>query len=159
MNAEIISGLVRHFLTALGSYWVTTGLVGKDDVEAIAGGASVLVAVLWSILHKKGMQTGATVPLVFLGGMIFFATGCTTVKTEVTRTLDVRPGSTNILSEKVTTKAYSLFDSAQKIQAAQAKQSKASQAAGFTGLEQEASSTNLNGLVESIASGIVKGMK
>ena len=159
MNAEIIAGLVRHFLTAMGSYWVTNGMVGKDDMEAIAGGISVLISVLWSVLHKKGLQSTGMISITMLGLGLLGMTACTHVSTQVTRRLEVHPFQTNIITETTKTSAYSMCDSAQKIEKAMAKQTKTGQSAGFDGLDQSASTTNLNGLVESIASGIVKGMK
>ena len=164
MTPDILAALVRHFLTALGSYWATQGLVGKDQVEAIAGGASVLAAVLWSIAHKRSLNNDPTPPancvkLMVLGLAASLPLGCTHVSTKVTHSMETHPGQTNVITDTTKTSAYSFFDSAQKIERAMAKQTKTGQSAGFDGLDQSASSTNLNSLVESIASGIVKGIK
>jgi|APCry1669188910_1035180.scaffolds.fasta_scaffold36317_3 hypothetical protein len=163
MNADILGGLVRHLITALGSYWATQGLIGKDQLEAFAGGASVTAAILWSVWHKQGLKNDPTPPncikLMVLCLAASLPLGCTHVSTKVTHSMEAHPGQTNVITDTTKTSAYSFFDSAQKIERAMAKQTKTGQSAGFDGLDQSASSTNLNSLVESIASGIVKGIK
>lgn len=53
MNNEILLGLVRHVLTALGGVLVAKGTVDQSTVETIVGGAAAIVGALWSIVSKK----------------------------------------------------------------------------------------------------------
>lgn len=163
MNSEILRALARHVLTLAGGYFGAQGVISQDNVETAASAVAVLVGLVWSVVHKlkAGPPSPPTLPagpcaLLLLGALLLPA--CTVVKTRVERA-GVWPGQTNEVRETVSSTAYSFLDSAQKIQAAQAKQTKTTQGAGFTGLEQEASSTNLTGALESVAAGFARGLK
>lgn len=58
MNKDIILGLVRHILTAVGGVFVTKGAIETSEAEALAGALVVLVGVVWSIVDKKKKQIG-----------------------------------------------------------------------------------------------------
>lgn len=53
MNATIISALVRHLLTAVGGGLAVKYGIDGASVDAIAGGASALVGVVWSLYDKR----------------------------------------------------------------------------------------------------------
>lgn len=53
MNAAIISAIVRHLLTAIGGGLAVKYGVDGESVDAIAGGASALAGVLWSLHDKR----------------------------------------------------------------------------------------------------------
>lgn len=56
MNAEQISGLVRHLATTLGAGAVTAGYLSQDQLIQAAGGLAVIVGVIWSIWAKRNKQ-------------------------------------------------------------------------------------------------------
>ena len=53
MNADMISAIVRHLLTALGGGLAVKYGVDGESVDAIAGGAAALAGVLWSMHDKR----------------------------------------------------------------------------------------------------------
>lgn len=53
MNSAILQSLVRHILTALGGALAVKYGVDGDTINAIAGGASALAGVAWSIYDKR----------------------------------------------------------------------------------------------------------
>ena len=171
MTIETILLLLRHVLTAAGSLLVARGLAASDVTQATdatltaAGGLLTLGGLVWSWWRKyKRAQTspggGTLVSLFLLSAFSFLlsSTGCTLVSTTTSRkralpdpiaivgSNSAKPSAAadraNIIEEEVRTRAYSLFDSAQKIERAQAHQSSTSQTAGFSGLDQSASTSN-----------------
>ncbi len=50
---EIVAGIIRHALTALGGIMVGAGYVTSDDWTAIAGALAVLIGVVWSVISKR----------------------------------------------------------------------------------------------------------
>lgn len=52
MNAEIIGGIVRHVLTAIGGYFVATGALDAGTMETAIGAVVTLVGVGWSVWIK-----------------------------------------------------------------------------------------------------------
>ena len=53
MNATIISALVRHLLTAVGGGLAVKYGIDGATLDAIVGGASALVGVVWSLYDKR----------------------------------------------------------------------------------------------------------
>ncbi len=53
MNAEIVGGIARHFLTAVGGYFVATGALDAGTLETAVGAAVALIGVAWSIRAKR----------------------------------------------------------------------------------------------------------
>ena len=53
MNNEILLGLVRHLLTALGGVLVAKGTVDQSTVETITGSVVAVAGALWSVFSKK----------------------------------------------------------------------------------------------------------
>ena len=53
MNAEIVSAIVRHLLTALGGGFAVKYGIDGGSLDAIVGGASALAGVVWSMYDKK----------------------------------------------------------------------------------------------------------
>lgn len=53
MNNEILLGLVRHILTAVGGVLVAKGTVDQSTVETVVGGVAAIVGALWSVFSKK----------------------------------------------------------------------------------------------------------
>lgn len=53
MNSEVVGGIVRHLLTAVGGYFVATGALDAGTLETAVGAAVTLVGVAWSIRAKR----------------------------------------------------------------------------------------------------------
>jgi len=53
MNAQIISALARHVLTAISGGMIIKYGIDGGTAEAIIGGISALAGVGWSIYDKK----------------------------------------------------------------------------------------------------------
>lgn len=53
MNSAILQSIVRHILTAIGGALAVKYGVDGDTVNAIAGGASALAGVAWSVYDKR----------------------------------------------------------------------------------------------------------
>lgn len=53
MNNEILLGLVRHILTAIGGVLVAKGSVDQSTVETVIGGIVAIVGAVWSVFSKK----------------------------------------------------------------------------------------------------------
>ena len=53
MKNEILLGLVRHLLTALGGVLVAKGTVDQSTVETITGSVVAVAGALWSVFSKK----------------------------------------------------------------------------------------------------------
>jgi hypothetical protein len=53
MTPEIIGGIVRWLVTSFGVYLTNKGLTDQSGVEAIGGGLTALVMLIWSIWQKK----------------------------------------------------------------------------------------------------------
>lgn len=53
MTPEIIGGLVRAILSALGGILVTKGWLDNGTLETIIGGTVTVIVAIWSILAKK----------------------------------------------------------------------------------------------------------
>ena len=53
MNAEIVSAIVRHLLTAIGGGFAVKYGIDGGSLDAIVGGASALAGVVWSMYDKK----------------------------------------------------------------------------------------------------------
>jgi len=51
--AEIIAGLARHALTAIGVSVLGTSDFSVDDVATIAGAVVTIASVLWSVHNKR----------------------------------------------------------------------------------------------------------
>lgn len=57
MNAAIASAITRHILTAIGGGLVVKYGIDGATIEAVIGGASALVGLVWSIWDKKNMES------------------------------------------------------------------------------------------------------
>ena len=53
MNNDILLGLVRHTLTAVGGVLVTKGTIDQSTLETVIGGIVAIVGALWSVFSKK----------------------------------------------------------------------------------------------------------
>lgn len=53
MNKEIVLGIVRHILTAVGGVLITKGFVDSAGLEQAIGGLVAIVGVVWSVASKK----------------------------------------------------------------------------------------------------------
>ena len=51
--AEAIKGVVRHVITTMGGVLVSSGMISGSDLEMLAGAASVVVGIIWSIVSKR----------------------------------------------------------------------------------------------------------
>lgn len=54
MNAEILGGIIRHGLTAVGGYFVATGALDVGTLETAIGAVVTLIGIAWSIWTKTG---------------------------------------------------------------------------------------------------------
>lgn len=52
MNQDILLGIARHILTALGGVLVTKGLADAPGVEAAVGALIALAGFVWSVIAK-----------------------------------------------------------------------------------------------------------
>lgn len=53
MDKEVVSGVVRHILTALGGVLVSKGVIEAGQVEMLVGSLVGIIGVAWSIYAKK----------------------------------------------------------------------------------------------------------
>jgi hypothetical protein len=53
MNNDILLGLVRHVLTALGGVLVTKGTIDQSTAETVTGGVVAIIGAIWSVVTKK----------------------------------------------------------------------------------------------------------
>jgi hypothetical protein len=53
MTYTIAKLLLRHALTALGTYLVSTGYADAGQVEVISGGVMAVAGIAWSIYEKR----------------------------------------------------------------------------------------------------------
>ena len=56
MTSELIQALVRHVLTALAAWLVTSGYLATDDAQTLIGAGLGLTTVGWSIYNKLSHQ-------------------------------------------------------------------------------------------------------
>jgi hypothetical protein len=49
---EIVAGIIRHALTALGGVLVGAGYLTSDEWTTIAGALAVFIGVVWSVISK-----------------------------------------------------------------------------------------------------------
>ena len=47
-----VGGIVRHFLTTLGGYLVSAGLIQQEQLGMWVGGGMVLFGLVWSLSRK-----------------------------------------------------------------------------------------------------------
>jgi hypothetical protein len=59
MNSTIIAALVRHILTGLAGVFAAKYAVDGATMDAIIGGATALVGVVWSVWDKKKVAAPA----------------------------------------------------------------------------------------------------
>lgn len=52
MTPEIVGGIVRHLLTALGGYVVATGALDAATTETAIGALVTLAGIAWSVWTK-----------------------------------------------------------------------------------------------------------
>jgi len=52
MNKDILLGIARHILTALGGVLVTKGLADAPGIEAAVGALVALAGFVWSVIAK-----------------------------------------------------------------------------------------------------------
>ena len=52
MSSEIVGGIVRHLLTAVGGYFVATGTLDAGTAEMAVGALVTLAGIAWSIWSK-----------------------------------------------------------------------------------------------------------
>lgn len=62
MNFEMISGLIRHILTALGTLAVTKGIFDAGMAEQIIGVVMTIVGLGWSFWQKKNAVAEPVAP-------------------------------------------------------------------------------------------------
>lgn len=53
LNAQVITALLRHILTAVGGALAARYSLDGASIEAIAGGAAAAAGVAWSIYDKR----------------------------------------------------------------------------------------------------------
>ena len=56
MPFETVSALIRHGLTTLGGWLMSTGFVDAAGAEAFVGAGMILAGIAWSILRKWNRQ-------------------------------------------------------------------------------------------------------
>jgi hypothetical protein len=53
---EVVSGIIRHVLTAAGGALVASSYLTSDQWTTIAGALAVIVGVRWSVIAKRATQ-------------------------------------------------------------------------------------------------------
>jgi len=53
MNSAIVAATARHLLTAIGGAYAMKYDVDGASLDAIVGGASALIGVVWSLWDKR----------------------------------------------------------------------------------------------------------
>lgn len=53
MNMDIILGLVRHVLTAVGGILVAKGFIDETTLTQVVGAVITIGGAVWSVLAKK----------------------------------------------------------------------------------------------------------
>ncbi len=53
MNGEMVGGVVRAVLSAVGGILVAKGVIDAETVASVAGAAAILVTAVWSVLVKR----------------------------------------------------------------------------------------------------------
>jgi hypothetical protein len=51
--SEIVAGIIRHALTALGGVLVGAGYLTSDEWTTIAGALAIFIGVVWSVITKR----------------------------------------------------------------------------------------------------------
>ena len=59
MTSDMIQGVLRAFLAAIGGYFVTKGAIDQSVATDISGAIVVLVTAIWSITHKQATTAAA----------------------------------------------------------------------------------------------------
>lgn len=54
MNAAMLTGILRHILTIVGGYLVSTAKLDAATVAAMAGAIATLIGLGWSLYAKTG---------------------------------------------------------------------------------------------------------
>lgn len=54
MNYDMVWGVVRTLLAAVGGYYASKGKLSPDDANTIIGAVGTLGAGVWSIFSKRG---------------------------------------------------------------------------------------------------------
>jgi hypothetical protein len=60
MTPELIGSIVRWLVTSYGVYLTNKGLTDQSGLEAIGGGLTALLALLWSLWQKKAAAVKLT---------------------------------------------------------------------------------------------------
>ena len=55
--SEKIEGLLRHILTFLGGYLVTSGVIDESILMEVVGAITTIVGFAWSFISKKKKAT------------------------------------------------------------------------------------------------------
>lgn len=53
MNKDIVSSLVRHFITGVGSILVAKGYLDGEMVNQLAGAIATIGGLAWAVISKK----------------------------------------------------------------------------------------------------------
>jgi hypothetical protein len=53
ISLEQLSGVVRHFLTGLGTILMVYGIIDSTTLEVLTGLLISVVSVIWSVKSKK----------------------------------------------------------------------------------------------------------
>ena len=52
MDKGVIAAVIRHLITLMGGFFASRGAIGDSDIEALAGAATVIISIAWSIYEK-----------------------------------------------------------------------------------------------------------
>lgn len=53
VRSRVLHGVIRHFITGVGSYWVVEGTIDAEQWQAIQGGLLAVLGLAWSALDKR----------------------------------------------------------------------------------------------------------
>jgi hypothetical protein len=157
MNQQIIQGMARHLLTALGGALVAKGYTDSDGLNEIIGAVITLAGAIWSIVHKMQDQktqgtagtAGKVLGLMGIMGVMGLMVGCAHVKTTTTC---IEMDGTSRTTEVT---AWAVLDSKNELAKVKTTNTDRTQSVGWDGMEQSASGTNVVAITERVSAAVV----
>lgn len=168
---EIVLGLIRHLLTMGGGALVTKGYLDESALPEIVGAILTLIGAAWSIAHKRQIAQNfvkppplgkytlqllplsaigywlSAIPLALCGVAALALLGCASITQKLRTEIHQTNGVVEI--KETSSRAVALWDAKQTLEKLRVSNGK-THSIGLASGEQEASSTNLAGNLESL---------
>lgn len=149
----LITLIIRHVITALG----VQGLVSSEETNQIGGAVAVIAGIGWSIYQKKQSgvpivgKTDPKVPLVIIAALLaVIAPGCAKFSGVSERHYQ----GTNLVSEVVRFRGYTLFDAKAELAKAKANQTRTTQSVGVDASQQESTGKSVVDAIEKVGEAV-----